>query len=68
MSRRRMSEHRCPAPGCRSRLLPDIVLCRGHWLALPKAMRFELLDLDRPSPEYDALARECVDRLRRGAA
>jgi len=34
--------HKCPAPPCAVQVRYDQLACRGHWYALPKAMRDEI--------------------------
>ncbi|MDP3063204.1 MAG: hypothetical protein Q8O40_08360 [Chloroflexota bacterium] len=35
----RLGVHRCPVPGCAACVLPSMLMCRGHWWALPGRLR-----------------------------
>lgn len=49
-----MSGHKCPAPACAVTVPPSQFACRGHWYALPKAMRDEIWAEYRREPLSDA--------------
>lgn len=44
---------KCRVDGCRANHGDDQVCCRGHWFALPKAVRDEIWNLYRERPGSD---------------
>lgn len=60
--------HHCHAIGCEVEIPPAMLMCRGHWFAVPKPLRKEVWRLYRrgqevtkdPSPEYLAAAHAAI--------
>jgi len=48
-----MSDHRCHAHGCTSRVPPRMMMCLGHWTMLRPALRRAIWREYRPGQEND---------------
>lgn len=63
--------HRCHAIGCEVEVLPSLLMCRAHWMKVPKPLRRTVWSFYRrgqeqrkdPTPEYLAAAREAIDAV-----
>jgi hypothetical protein len=54
----------CPINGCDRRRLPQQVMCKKHWWAVPPELRkriWRLYQTDRGSAEHLAAIREAID-------
>lgn len=49
-----MSDHRCPSPGCDTRVPSSQFACRPHWFSLPKTLRDAIWDAYRDEPLGEA--------------
>lgn len=45
--------HRCHAIGCKQQCRPALLMCRRHWLMVPKALKTQVLAHYRPGQEDD---------------
>lgn len=65
----RRYEHivRCAAIGCSEIVRPGMLMCRGHWLALPKGLRREIHEAwrARQTGNYQRAVRRAVEMLER---
>lgn len=40
--------HHCHAPGCTKHVKPEFLMCRAHWLSVPKQIRDRVWDTYNP--------------------
>lgn len=66
--------HVCHAEACNTRVVPELLMCRRHWLMVPVPTRRAIIQAYAPGQCYDhslitkewaALAREAIDAVAR---
>ena len=57
--------HRCPSPGCPTRVSEDMLACKGHWMQLPAPIRLAVNDTwARRASDPDAHLAAVAEALR----
>lgn len=59
-----MSDHLCPAKGCKESVPNSQLACREHWFQLPKALRTRIYEEYMPGQTVGTMSdgyRECLE-------
>lgn len=48
ISKARRDAHHCHALGCKTKVPPEMLMCKKHWFMVPKALRDEVWRTYRP--------------------